>query len=888
MRLLLATVLLALAPPLPAAPVAAEPEAVADYLPADVSFASGVPTPRSVLGFEVGERHVRPDQIVEYFRALAESSDRVHFEIQGRTHEGRPQVLLTIASPENLARREEIRERHRAATEGVAESAAVGADDLPVIVWLAYSIHGNEASGSNAALAVAYYLAAGEGPEVQRILDGSIVLLDPMQNPDGLGRFAEWVNMHRGEVPSRDPQDREHLEVWPGGRGNHYWFDLNRDWLFLVHPESRNRVATYQKWRPHVVADFHEMGSDSTYFFQPGVPSRTNPLTPDRNQQLTERLAEYHADAFDRAGRLYYHGETFDDFYYGKGSTYPDIQGSVGVLFEQASVGGHRLETAFGVREFPFAVQNHVLTSLSTLRGALELAPDLREHQREFFARAAEEAARSSLGGWVCSTKSAPERGRRLAELQSHHDVRVYRPERAFRLGDLEHEPAETIVIPVRQRQARLLETLFERRSEYPDSTFYDVSTWTLPLAYDLPCTEATTRQWSADWTARPWEPRPAVDPSASASEATVGYLLDWTHDLAPRALTSLLREGVRVQVALDPLAWATDSGVREHPAGTLVIARGIQDEEIGDLDELVAEVAEQTGVPAIPVSGGFSRRGLDLGSPNLPPVVAPRPAILVGPGASSYETGELWHLLDHDWGVEVSLLDRAHLEDLELDRYTHLFFTSGSYDALGEDGVQRILSWVRDGGALVATRDAARWAGEKLLAVGGNGEEGGAAKEAAEKTNDAGEDEASAGAEKPPVRLPYGEYEAMRAEQSIAGAIFEVRLDRTHPLGFGYPRDAIPVFHRGTWMMEPSENPFENVALYREDPWLSGYVSKERRTELGGTAAVIASRVGRGVVIRIADDPSFRGFWLATQPLVANSLFFSGTIESTSSPSSW
>jgi hypothetical protein len=318
------------------------------------------------------------------------------------------------------------------------------------------------------------------------------------------------------------------------------------------------------------------------------------------------------------------------------------------------------------------------------------------------------------------------------------------------------------------------------------------------------------------------------------------------------------------------------------------VVARGSQPEEVKDLFELLREAHSESGIEVVAVHGGFSVEGPDLGSPRMPPLTAPRPAILVGDGASAYETGALWHLLDDEWGLEVSLLERTDLPTADLARYTHLFFTDGGYDDLEEGTVVRLREWVRSGGTLVATRRAARWAGDSILELEGdrNGEPG--------ESNGAGSKREEEDAEKiegpadAPIRLPYREYEARRAAQDIAGAILEVELDRTHPLAFGFPRDRVAVFRRGTWVMPPSENPFENVALYRDDPWLSGYVPVERRRELGGTAAVVATRLGQGLVLRIADDPVFRGFWLGTRPLVANALFFSSVVEDTSAPSSW
>ena len=260
---------------------------------------------------------------------LAEESDRITLEVTGRTHEQRPLLLLTVTSENNHRNIDDVRERHLATTDPNRDADP---DNTPVVMYMGYSIHGDESSGSNAAILFAYYLAAAEGEAVDELLSDSVILLDPAFNPDGLARFAQWANQHRSQNLVADPQHREHVQPFIRGRVNHYWFDMNRDWLLLQHPESRARIANFQKWKPNVLTDYHEMGTNSTYFFQPGIPSRKNPLTPDENVRLTEILASEHADSLDDIGSLYYTEESFDDFYYGKGSTYPDIQGAVGIF----------------------------------------------------------------------------------------------------------------------------------------------------------------------------------------------------------------------------------------------------------------------------------------------------------------------------------------------------------------------------------------------------------------------------------------------------------------------------------------------------------------------------------------------------------------------------
>ena len=351
------------------------------YLPDNVEYNPDIPTPKSVIGHEVGEWHITHDKLVYYMRALAAASDRITLEDIGTTHEGRPQVLLTVTHPTNHAGIDKIRTDHVWLTYP-NESDKFDVKKMPSVVYLGFTVHGNEPSGANASLLMAYYLAAAQGPEVETALRNTVVLLDPSLNPDGMNRFASWVNTHKSKNVNPDPNDREYSEAWPRGRTNHYWFDLNRDWLPVQQPESRNRIGKFHEWKPNILTDHHEMGTNSTFFFQPGVPSRTHPLTPEKNQELTEKIGTYHAKALDRIGSLYYTKEGYDDFYYGKGSTFPDINGGIGILFEQASSRGHAQESANGVLRFPFTIRNQFTAAMSTWQSAVEMREELLNYQR--------------------------------------------------------------------------------------------------------------------------------------------------------------------------------------------------------------------------------------------------------------------------------------------------------------------------------------------------------------------------------------------------------------------------------------------------------------------------------------------------------------------------
>ncbi|WP_372637791.1 M14 family zinc carboxypeptidase, partial [Fodinibius sp.] len=382
----------------------ADAEAAMDYyLPQNVTYDSSVPTPEEVLGTVPGQWHVRHDQLVQYMRVVAEASDRVTLHEFGKTHEDRTLLYLTVTSPENHNNIEEIRRDHLALTDP-DQSDELNTETMPVVLYMGYSIHGDEPSGANASMLVAYHLAAAQGAEIEQQLENSVVLLDPSLNPDGLNRFASWANTHKSKNVVSDPNSLELNQRWPGARTNHYWFDLNRDWMLVQHPVSQGRIDNFHRWMPNILTDHHEMGTNSTFFFQPGIQSRTHPITSQENQDLTKAIAEYHADKLNREQHLYYSQESYDDFYYGKGSTYPDVNGGIGILFEQGSSRGHAQESIHGVLKFPFTIKNQFLTSLSTLEAARDLRVDILNYQRDFFEGSLQAGAEAPIEAYVFGT----------------------------------------------------------------------------------------------------------------------------------------------------------------------------------------------------------------------------------------------------------------------------------------------------------------------------------------------------------------------------------------------------------------------------------------------------------------------------------------------------
>jgi len=429
------------------------------YLPDSVSYNPAIPKPKDIIYHEVGEWHVTHDRLVNYMRAVAAAApDRIKLQTMGLTYENRPQLLLIITSPKNHQRLEEIRQQHLKLSDP-AQSASADISNMPIVVWIGHSIHGNEPSGANAALVSAYYLAAAQGKQMDELLDNVVILFDPSFNPDGLQRFSTWANQHKSKNLVSDPNSREFNEVWPGGRFNHYWFDLNRDWLPAVHIESQNRLKWYHMWKPNILTDHHEQGSNATFFFQPGVPSRVNPLTPSKNQELTAKLGKFHAQYLDRIGSLYFTKENYDDFYYGKGSTYPDINGAIGILFEQASSRGHLQQTANGLLSFPFTIRNQFVTALSTLEGAKVLRKEFLEWQRDFYKNSVTEAAADPVKGYVFEKTNDGVTMNEFITMMQRHQIKVLSYKNDITVGGNLYNSHKSYLVPADQTQYKVIKT---------------------------------------------------------------------------------------------------------------------------------------------------------------------------------------------------------------------------------------------------------------------------------------------------------------------------------------------------------------------------------------------------------------------------------------------
>ncbi len=821
------------------------------YLPEPWNFNEKIPTPASVIGHEVGEWHVTHDKLVQYFYNLDQASVRVKVEKIGQTYEHRPLIQAIITSEQNHARLEQIRLEHLKLIDPNL-SASCNTADMPVIVRLGYSVHGNEASGANASMVVAYYLAASTSADVAELLNRCIIILDPSLNPDGMQRFSTWVNQHKSNTLNSDPNSREFREPWPGGRTNHYWFDLNRDWLFAQHPESEARLAIYRSWMPNVQTDHHEMETNSTFFFQPGIASSKNPLIPVENVILTEKIAKYHAAALDDQRRLYFSKESFDDFYFGKGSTYPDAQGGIGILFEQASSRGHLQETINGPLSFPFAIKNHVTTSLTTVRASVDLRKELLDYQSNFFKNA---VVISKDKQDVIILGGAEDESRLIAvgQVLLKHDINFYFVKENIQKDGILFQAGKSYIIPLKQPQSMLVKTFFERQTSFADSLFYDISAWDADLSFNLKTTKGSSLEWQRAF-------GPKVEKLTLPSGGISGgrgyaYLMEWDQYFAPAAVYYLLKKDVMLKVAQTP---AIVDGKKVSRGSIIIPAAGQKMTEDELFDQLDA-AALKYNVNIQSISSGMANQGVDLGSNTMLSMKKPVIAMLVGESVSSYEAGEVWHLLDYRYDMPVTMIDIKEMDRIRPDKYTVIVLPSGSYSALSAASQEKLKKWVNEGGTLICWRDAVKFvAGLQIADV---------------KIKPIAKTDST-------TYISYENQDRKKGAQLVSGSIFEMALDTTHPLAFGYSTATLPVFKSGTMILEPSKKSGANPFHYSKSPLLSGYASDENVGRISESPAVSVSVYGQGRVICFVDNPNFRAYWYGTNKLFMNAVFWGFGID--------
>lgn len=821
------------------------------YLPA-LKYNPGVPTPKQFFGHEIGEWHLTHDKLYYYMLELAKVSDRAVWQEYGRSYENRPLGHLIISSPENIRNLEKIRMQHLELCDP-AESGKSDIGKMPVILMLGYGIHGNESSAQNSSALVAYYLIAGEGEKINEILENSVILIDPALNPDGMQRHSTWVNFSRSLNNNPDPSSWEFREPWPGGRTNHYWFDLNRDLMLLQQPESVGRVAAFHKWKPNINTDHHETGANETFFFQPGVPTRNNPLTPESNYILTAEIAKYHQKYLDSIGSLYFTEESFDDYYVGKGSSYPDIHGSVGILFEQAGVKGHLKETPGGLLSFPFAIRNHFTVSLSTIEAGIKMKNVLLESQRDFYKDALTGADKYPVKGYIFTEPDDNGKMSEFIKVLLGHQIRVFNTIRDFTGNGITYRTGKSYLVPLKQTEYRFIRSLFEPVREFTDSTFYDISTWVLPMSFNISYCELTSLKDTEGLKGSQITNAPLAEGRLISPEHPYAYLFEWSEYYAPKALYKIQDKGIITRVSTRTFTSAGKDFKKSFSYGTIMVSVSGQSLKPEDLQTLMESTAKSCGITIYGVETGLTPEGIDLGSNRIMVLRKPSVAMVVGNGANSSDAGEIWHMLDTRFMVPVTLINSSDFGSVNLERYNVIIITGSPQ--ITANGIENLRIWNHSGGVLIGYESGNNWLSRNKFAE----------IEFVPPSSD---------------KRAEGIY-VNRTEDNqarlIPGSIFETKLDLSHPLCFGYKKDRLPVFKSTTTVALKDADKYNNPVIYTDNPLMSGFCSSENIVRIKGSP--FASVHANGV-ISIYDNTNFRAIWYGTNKIFLNALFFGQIIR--------
>lgn len=825
-------------------------------------FAQTIPTPEEFLGYPLGERFTPWTRIVDYFDELPRRSNLISVEKFGETYEHRPLMIAVVTSAKNRASLDALRQSVASLADPDATSPARAAEiakTAPVVVWLAFGIHGNESSSAEASMQVASTLL--RDPESQKLLDDAVVIIDPLQNPDGRERYVQWFVRTRGAIDADpNPDSFEHSEPWPGGRYNHYLIDMNRDWAWTSQRETQARVALYRQWNPQVFVDFHEMGYNSTYFFPP-VAKPLNTNLPREVERWLDVFGRANADAFTRLGWPFFVGETFDLFYPGYGDSWPSLHGAIGMTYEVA--GGGRAGSAVmrddGTRyTLADRIARHSTTGIATVRTAAAHREELLQYTYNAM-RAQADAGRNTY----LVLPGSPNFDR-LVDLLQRQSIRLGTLAGAATMTgkridtdatETRSFPAGTLVVSTHQPLGGLVQTLLERSPTFTkgfleeqrqkaqadeENDFYDLTSWSLPLAMNL-----EGYLVSAPLTAEVKPYARAAQPAFRA--ASYGYLIDGNDPNLYKLAGRMLRDGVKFSVSDDVVTL----GERTFARGTLIVLKG---NNAADLDAKLQRIAADAGTMPFPLESGWMG-GTAFGSEKIHFVRDPQIALVGGAGTGATSFGMLWHTLDVDTPIPHSNLALDSLRNVDISKYRVLVFPDGDYgDRLGKRGVEKLQAWIRGGGTLVAIRGASTFLRDKDVDM---------SKVKPWEAPKPKDDKA------PPAEERYNDYR-------VPGATFRTTMNERSYLTFGVPR-APYVLLEGSTALLPVAHKVDNiVTIVKDNPLVAGVAWPESIDRLKGSVYLVDEPYGRGHVITFADEPHFRLFWRGTLPLFLNAVLYS------------
>jgi hypothetical protein len=814
-----------------------------------------VQSPEQFLGYKVGTKYTPHWKVVSYFQQVAAASPAtVKLEKYGETNEGRPLMLAFIATPENLQRLEDIRKNNLRLSGTLTDKPAD--ENAPPIVWLSYNVHGNEASSTEASMLTLYALVNPAETKTKEWLKNTVVVIDPCINPDGRDRYVNWYNTVVGKNMNVSAISREHSEPWPGGRSNHYNFDLNRDWAWQTQIETQQRMKVYNQWLPQVHVDFHEQGYNQPYYFAPAAEPFHEVIT-NWQREFQNLIGRNNAKYFDANGWLYFTKERFDLFYPSYGDTYPIYNGAIGMTFEQGGIraGLGIINSAGDTLTLVDRATHHFTNALSTVEVSSANAAKLVKEYKKFF----NDAKTNGVGEYKSYVVKATDKSTigTLLNLLNKNDIQFSYGSKATASGynywtgkeESFSVTTDDIVISAYQPRSTLLRVLFEPKSKISDSATYDITAWSLPYAYGLQTYGCKQKLAATQADVR-------LD-SRQLENNAYAYAVRWNGVSSAKLLGALLQAGIKVRFAEN--AFAVDG--RTYDKGTLIITH-TSNKALGDkLGATVNNLAAKNGVQAEPISTGFVDKGNDFGSPAVHIITNPNVLMLTGTGVSSLAAGEIWHFFEQQLDYPISLVNAEEFGRINLAEVNVIIMPDGNYKLISDKAqADKLKEWVNKGGRLIALENAAvqlanaDW-GMKL-----------------KKDDDKKDDKKDGYAD---LKV-YEERERDFLKGNIPGSIYKVELDNTHPLAFGYPKyyytlkqdDNIGEFMKdGGW----------NVGVIKKDAQIAGFVGYKLKDKLKDGLLFGVQDMGNGNVVYLLDDIMFRSFWENGKLMLCNAVFLVG-----------
>jgi hypothetical protein len=818
-------------------------------------------SPKDFLGYELGDRFTRHHRVVEYYKHVADALPNVEFYQYGETYEHRPLVYVVLTSPENFQNLEQIR-LNNLKKAGMAEGAPSA--DKKAIVWLSYNVHGNEANSTEASMQTLYELSNPQNQKTQEWLKNTVVILDPCLNPDGRDRYANFYNQYGNVPPNGSEDSHEHNEPWPGGRANHYMFDLNRDWAWGTQTETQARLKVYNQWMPHVHVDFHEQGHNHPYFFAPAAEP-FHEIISKWQREFQVMIGKNNSKYFDEQGWLYFTKEVFDLYYPSYGDTYPTYSGAIGMTYEQGGQTGITITTKEGdPLTLKDRLTHHHTTGLSTVEITSINHSRVVDEFEKYFRDNLNNPA-STYKTYVIKGNNNPDKIDQLAKWMDAHSIKYGYASAGKATRGFDYQTQTTtnvsvstddIVVNIYQPKSRFITAVFEPQSKLPDSLTYDVTAWNLMYAYNLKAYALTERINAG----KAYESKIADNTTIASKPYAYIFQYQGVKDVA--FLSALMQKGIKVRSSLK----AFKVNGKDFDLGALIVTRR-NNEKVEDFDNTVQSLAKSLGRKIYTSPTGFVESGKDFGSSSVNYVKAPNVALLFGDETSSLSTGEIWYFFEQQLHYPITTLGTDYIKYVALNKYDVLIIPEGRYSSLDEKFLEKISGWVSAGGKLIVIANGLdAFADKKGFALKPYTDDD--EKEKAEKKE---KDIA-----KQDALTRYEDADRKEISNFIGGAIYKVSLDNSHPLGFGLPATYYSL-KTNELRYGYIENGWNVGVLKGKQKPVQGFAGKYANEKLANSLVFGVEQKGRGNIVYLVDNPMFRCFWEDGKMLLSNAVFLVG-----------